>query len=140
MRVNQLGLEMSFRQRIGHGLHDPVDKMRRYNPADDGTDHDGCERIDNTFAKLTEMLEEGHGPGGFVRWRRGLRIGFGFGHGFRLDAGCLVKLPGNWGPEPHLSGFRPILPRSAEQSRQPARLLDLRQDAVLPGARLKKFL
>src|SRR6266700_2311886 len=96
MRIDQLGLEMSLRQRIGHWLHDPVDKMRRNNPSDDSTDHDGCERIDDTFAELTQMLEKGHGASGLVCWRGDLRIGIGFGDRFRPGDGCHRKFLGNW--------------------------------------------
>jgi hypothetical protein len=78
---------VGIRKRLDDGLDDEVDDILRDVDADESAYADRIEGIDNAFAELTEVLEESHCAGGLFRRCDDLRVGFGFGHGFRPAAG-----------------------------------------------------
>src|SRR5467141_2605609 len=121
MGINQFGIEMRRLQGVEHRFGDPVDEILRNIDTDKSADADRIERIDNALAELSEVLEKGHRSGGLFHWSRDLRIGFGLGYGFRLDAGCHGGLLGNSWLFRLRSWFRPALLTCVEPIRQPAR-------------------
>ncbi len=95
MRINEFGIQVGIGERFDYRPDDEIDDVLRDVNADEGADANSVKRIDNSLAKLTEVLEKSHRACGFFRQGSDLRIGFGLGHGFKPVAGGHGEFLGN---------------------------------------------